>query len=59
MWAWREAQGSMMIENAKEVKQPAQPHKVQNRKEVALSSRYTLRSNRVVAVTYGSGTGEG
>lgn len=49
----------MMIENAKEVKQPAQPHKVQNRKEVALSSWYTLRSNRVVAVTYGSGTGEG
>ncbi len=42
----------MTVENAKEVKVTAQP-KTESVKDVPLSSKYTLRSNRVVAVTYG------
>lgn len=42
----------MTVDNAKEVKSSTQP-KTENTKDVPLSSKYTLRSNRVVAVTYG------
>lgn len=43
----------MTVENAKEVKVTAQPKTAESAKDVPLSSKYTLRSNRVVAVTYG------